>query len=90
MILFSLQSDKLFLAAGLICRSRFTGHGSKVMSHRSQIIGHRLQVTNIIIISCSALGKHKTYVYCSKTVSLIYIISVVINSFSVLIVLYYI
>ena len=39
---------------------------------------------------CAQLVGNRKQVYCSKTVSLIYIFSVVINHFSVLIVLYYI
>ena len=77
------------LAARLIRRSQVAGHRSQVMGCRLQVADHRSQITGYeIIISCSPRGKHKTYVYCSKTVSLI-ISSLVINSFSVLIVLYY-
>ena len=66
-----------------------TGHGSWVTGHGSQVAGHRLQVSNIIIIWCSARGKNKTCLL-FKNRSLIYNFSVVINNFSVLIVLYYI
>ena len=51
--------------------SQATGRGSQVTGHRSQVMGHRLQLTNLIIISCSARGKNKTCIICSKTVSLI-------------------
>ena len=92
------------IAAGLIRRSQVAGHGSRVAGHRSQvagrrsrvtghgaqITGHRPQITSYEYNHYFVLSSWETHVYCSKTVSLIYIISVVINSFSVLIVLDYI
>ena len=68
------------LVAGLIRRSRVTGHGSYVA-------GHRLQVMKSLF-HARLVGNTK-HMFIVQRPFLSYISSLVINSFSVLIVLYY-
>ena len=53
---------------------------------RSQVTGRRSQDPDIIIISCSARGRNKKILYCSKTVLLIYDFPVVINNLFLIVV----